>query len=244
MRQTNLNGQVGIITGGSRGIGAATALELAQLGARVIITGRTARDAEEVTERIHAAGGEALFVAADVRRYDDLERLCASCLARFGRIDFVVANAGIGDDGSLAAGDPARWQNVIETNVLGVAYTVRATLPVMQQQGNGHIVIVASVAGRESYVGEPIYLASKWAVVGLGYALRKEALRAGVRVTLIEPGLTETPFTRAIPQLAEWMDQIEPLQAEDVAGAVAYALLQPRYVGVNEIVLRPLQQEI
>jgi NADP-dependent 3-hydroxy acid dehydrogenase YdfG len=244
MLQTSLAGQAGIITGGSRGIGAATAVELARLGARLAISGRTESDGAETAAQIRAAGGECLFVPADVRSYADQERLCAACLDAFGRLDFVVANAGVGDDGSLAAGDPARWRTVIETNVLGVAYTVRATLPTLQRQGSGHIVLIASIAGRETYAGEPIYLASKWAVVGMGHALRKEAFRSGVRVTLVEPGLTETPFTLGIPQLAEWMAQIEPLRSEDVAAAVAYALLQPSHVAVSEIVLRPMKQEI
>jgi NADP-dependent 3-hydroxy acid dehydrogenase YdfG len=239
-----LDGRAGIITGGGSGIGAATAVELTRHGARLAIAELSAPAGDHIVARIREAGGEAVAFPVDVRNFDDLTRLREQTLAAFGRLDFVVANAGIADTSSMAEGDPAHWRGVIETNVLGTAYTVRAMLPVMQQQGSGHIVLLASVSGRESYVGEPIYIASKWAVVGLGYALRKEALRFGVRVTLIEPGLVDTPLARANPFAQEWFAAFPSLQPEDVARAIAYALLQPPHVSVGEIVLRPLTQEV
>ncbi len=239
----DLKGQVGIITGGGRGIGAATARRLAALGARVVIASTSPDQGAQVVADISAAGGEALFVAANVRRFEDLEHLHNVCLDRFGRIDFAIANAGLADTSSMSEGDPQHWRDVIETNVLGTAYMVRVVLPAMQAQRKGHIVLIASVAGLETHAGEPIYLASKWAVVGLGRALRKEVLGSGVRVTLIEPGLTDTPLTRSVPGIEKWMTKVNPLQTEDVAQAIAYALLQPEYMSINEIVMRPLRQE-
>lgn len=240
----SLRGSAGIITGGGRGIGEATALALARLGAHLVISDLSLELAADVVMRVREAGGAAVGAAADVRRYEDAARLAETCVREHTRIDFVVANAGIGDPGTMAEGDPARWRDVIETNVLGVAYTVRAVLPTMQAQRRGHVVLMASVSGRESYVGEPIYIASKWAVVGLGRALRKEVLPHGIRVTLVEPGLVDTPLARSTPLGQEWLKTLDPLSAQDVARAIAYALCQPPHVAVNEIVLRPLAQEV
>lgn len=240
----NLVGQAGIVTGGGGGIGGAIARRLAGLGARLVVSDLTEASAQRVVDEIAGEGGEAVAVAADVRRFADTERLRDVCLERFGRLDFVVANAGIADTSTMAEGDPERWRAVIETNVLGVAYTVRTVLPTLRAQGNGHVVILASISGREVYAGEPIYIASKWAVVGLGGALRKELVGSRVRVTLIEPGLVDTPLTRSNPFAQTLLETTEPLQVDDIARAVAFALLQPPYMAVSEIVLRSTAQEI
>jgi NADP-dependent 3-hydroxy acid dehydrogenase YdfG len=162
----------------------------------------------------------------------------------FGRLDFVVANAGITDWGSMSDGDPGRWHDVIDTNVLGVAQTIRATLPVLIAQGHGHIVITASISGRTTYVGEPIYIATKWALVGLGGALRKEARSAGVRVSLIEPGIVDTPLVRETAEGAAELAAVRALDPQDVARAVAFVLAQPAHVNIDELVISPLAQEL
>jgi NADP-dependent 3-hydroxy acid dehydrogenase YdfG len=235
-----LDGAAGIVTGAGRGIGAAIVRELAARGARLVAADLRAEALADV-----AATTEAIIpVAADVREVAGSERLRDTCLERFGRIDFAIANAGVANASSLADGDPAHWRAVIETNVLGVAYTIRAVLPTMLQQRDGHIVLMASVSGRESYVGEPIYCASKWAVVGLGHALRKETVGSGVRVTLIEPGVVDTPLVRSNPFALAWLETITPLQDQDVARAVAFALTQPKHMAINELVLRPIAQEV
>ena len=239
-----LDGAAGIVTGAGRGIGAAIARELSGLGARLVLADLVGDNLEGVVAGITTAGGEALPIVADVRQYADTERVRDACLGRFGRIDFTVANAGVSDACTLADGDPERWRAVIETNVLGVAHTVRAVLPTMREQGDGHLVLIASVSGREAYAGEPIYIASKWAVVGLGYALRKETVGTGVRATLIEPGLVDTPLARSHPFASVWMETIDPLRDEDVARAVAFVLTQPRHMAINELVLRPVAQEV
>ncbi len=128
------------------------------------------------------------------------------------------------------------------TNLLGAAHAARAVAPAMVAQGGGHIVLVASVASRSTHVGEPVYLASKWAVIGLGHALRSELAPEGISVTLVEPGLVDTEMTRGSPRAAEWLRRVDPLMPDDVADAVTFALTRPQRVSINEILLRPIAQ--
>jgi NADP-dependent 3-hydroxy acid dehydrogenase YdfG len=179
---------------------------------------------------------------ADVRNFAEIAAVCSEVRADFGRLDFVVANAAITDWGSMSTGDPARWHDVIDTNVLGVAHTIRASLPLLIAQGRGHIVITASISGRTTYVGEPIYIATKWALVGLGGALRKEARSAGVRVSLIEPGIVDTPLVRDTVEGAAELAALRALDASDVARAVRFVLEQPPHVNIDELVISPLEQ--
>jgi NADP-dependent 3-hydroxy acid dehydrogenase YdfG len=234
----------GVITGGLKGIGAAAAVEFGRLGARLLLLARSLAGGEELCERVRAAGGEALLESADVRDPSALERVAARAVDEFGRIDFLLANAGIADQSRVSTGDPERWRAVVETNLLGVAYSARAVLPQMLAQNSGHIFIMSSVSGRESYVGEPVYMATKWGQVGFTHALRLELLEAGsnIRVTIVEPGLVDTPLTRDNPVVRPLLEQAEPLTAEDVARAVVYAYQQPERVLVSEITLRPLHQ--
>src|ERR1700754_3809359 len=173
MTNVDVNGQravVGIVTGARRGIGRAVARRLSKAGASLVLA-----DLPGADQPAHDLPADrTVAVEADVRSLGDLQLAARRCREAFGRIDFVVANAGTCDQGSLADGDPDVWRAVVETNVLGVAHTVRAVLPAMHEQGSGHIVLMASVSGREVYEGQPLYLASKWAVVGLGYSLRRE----------------------------------------------------------------------
>lgn len=225
---SRLTGKVAIVTGGTRGIGGATAAALADLDAQVVVS-RLAAD-ERPDPRVDA-------VDADVRRYADLVALHDQTLARHGRLDFVVANAGVADWSSMSDGEPDWWRTVLETNVLGVAQTVRATLPTLLSQGSGHIVITASISGRIAYVGEPIYIASKWALVGLGYSLRKEVGGSGVRVTLIEPGIVDTPLVSDTEEGRLELDEGGALDPRDVADAIVYALTRPAHVDVDELMI-------
>jgi NADP-dependent 3-hydroxy acid dehydrogenase YdfG len=233
---------VGIITGGLSGIGAASAVEFARIGARLVLADRALDRGDEVVARVREAGGEAMLEQVDVRDAVAQERLASRAVDAWGRIDFLFANAGIADQSRVASGDPDRWRDVIETNLLGVIYSCRAVLPTMQAQGRGHILITASVSGRESYVGEPVYVASKWGQVGFGHALRLELQKAGIRVTLVEPGIVDTPLTRDNPKVRPLLEAAEPLTPEDVGRAVVYAFQQPEHVTVSEIVVRPLRQ--
>jgi NADP-dependent 3-hydroxy acid dehydrogenase YdfG len=151
----------------------------------------------------------------------------------------VVAGAGITAWGKLAESDPAPWAGVLMTNVLGVAHTLRATLPTMISQGSGHVVVLASVSGRTTYVGEPIYIASKWALVGLGRAVRAELAGTGVRLTLIEPGIVDTPLVRDTPEGRAELEGVQALQPEDIAEAIVFAVTRPARVDVDEVMITP-----
>jgi len=236
------DGPVGIVTGGLKGIGAACAVEFGRLRARLVLAARSLAGGEELVSRIREAGGEAVLESADVRDPVAQERLATRALDEWGRIDFLLANAGVADQSRVSEGDPERWRAVVETNLLGVIYSCRAVLPAMLDQGSGHILIMSSVSGRESYVGEPVYIATKWGQVGFAHALRLELLEPGIRVTVIEPGLVDTPLTRDNPKVKPLLDEIEPLTAEDVARAVVFAFQQPPRVAVSEIVIRPQHQ--
>src|SRR4051812_22347862 len=187
---------VAVVTGAASGIGAAVARELAGPGVTLVLGTRPGEPADEVVADAARAGADAVAVEADVRDADATERLAAAALERAGGIDLLVACAGVVDRGPVAEGDPERWRSVLDTNLLGAALCVRAVLPAMVRQGQGHVILIASISGRESYVGEPLYVASKWGLVGFGHALRQEVGPAGIRVTLVEPGLVDTPLTR------------------------------------------------
>ena len=229
---------VAVVTGAASGIGAAVARELAGAGVTLVLGTRPGEPADEVVADAARAGAEAVAVEADVRDAAATERLAAAALERAGRIDLLVACAGVVDRGPVAEGDPERWRAVLDTNLLGAALCVRAVLPAMLRQGRGHVILIASISGRESYVGEPLYVASKWGLVGFGHALRQEVGPAGIRVTLVEPGLVDTPLTRGSAAVRPLLEASTPLQPADVARAVAYAYAQPPNVAIGELVLR------
>ena len=226
-----------LITGASSGIGAATARATA--GDYRLVLG--ARSEEKLTALATELGGDerAVAVRCDVTEFADNERICAAAIEAFGRLDAVFANAGFGASRGFLESDPEHWRSMVLTNVLGVAHTIRATLPRLLEQGHGHYLITGSVAGRRALPGS-LYSASKWAVTAIGEALRAE-LRTmhdnhRIRVTLIEPGMVDTPFfdQRPGPDRA--------LHDEDIARAVIYALSEPEHVDVNEILIRPSSQ--
>jgi NADP-dependent 3-hydroxy acid dehydrogenase YdfG len=235
-------GPVGIITGGLSGIGAAAAVEFARAGGRMILTDRSLVNADDVVERVRAEGGEAICIAADVRDAGSHDQAVQQALTMWGRINFLLANAGVAEQSRVATGDPDRWRTVIETNLLGTIYSTHAVLPTMLGQGSGHVLIMASVSGREAYVGEPVYIASKWGLVGFAHSLRLELLETAIRVTLIEPGMVDTPLTRGNPKIRPLLEQIDPLTPEDVARAVVFAFQQPERVAISEVVVRPQAQ--
>jgi NADP-dependent 3-hydroxy acid dehydrogenase YdfG len=235
-------GPVGIITGGLSGIGAASALEFARAGARMILTDRSVDSTDDLVKRVRADGGDAICLPADVRDATSHNQAVQEAVNKWGRIDFLLANAGVGDQSRVATGDPERWRAVVETNLLGTIYSAHAVLPTMLSQGSGHILIMSSVSGRETYIGEPVYIASKWGLVGFAHSLRLEVLEAGIRVTLIEPGLVSTPLTYNNPKTRPLLEEIEPLTPEDVARAVVFAFQQPERVAITELVVRPQAQ--
>src|SRR3954451_9366780 len=227
--------KVFLITGASTGIGAATARQAVEAGFRVVLSARSEDTLRALADEL---GGEdrALAIPADVSVWDDSEALAKGTLERFGRIDVVFANAGFGAQRSFLGDSPEHWRQMVLTNVLGVAYTIRATLEALRESG-GHMVITSSVAGRRALQGS-LYSATKHAVTAMGEGLRQEVRQMrenfSVRVTLIEPGMVDTPFFENRPEKA--------LEAEDIARAVMYALDQPPGVDVNEMLIRPVAQ--
>jgi NADP-dependent 3-hydroxy acid dehydrogenase YdfG len=228
-----------IVTGAAHGIGASVARRLAGGGASVVLADLDEPAARALSNEITVSGASCISQGCDVRSYEEVEHLWAIAERAFGPVRAAVAAAGVVEAGSLAAGDVAAWKAVLETNALGTAHVVRAALGRMAAAGDGHIVVIGSTSGLETYVGEPIYCASKWAVTGLVDVLRKEAAPLGVRVTLIAPGLVDTRLSRSSPLGRAELEQLEPLQPEDVANAVEFALNQPAHVVISQIVMRP-----
>jgi NADP-dependent 3-hydroxy acid dehydrogenase YdfG len=223
--------KVFLITGASSGIGAATARHAAQAGFRLVLAARSLDKLQALADEV---GGQdrALAVRCDVTEFGDQEALVASALERFGRLDVAFANAGFGAARGFLADTPEQWRAMVLTNVLGAAYTVRATLPALKES-TGHILLTGSVAGRRAIPGS-LYSCTKWAITGMGESLRQDVDGTGVRVTVVEPGMVETPF---FDNPGEGR-----LQADDIARAVMFAVEQPPHVDVNEILIRPTAQ--
>jgi hypothetical protein len=144
----------------------------------------------------------------------------------------------------MHSGDPQRWRVLLETNLLGTIHTVRAVLPHMLERRRGHIFITASVSGREAYTGEAVYIASKWGQVGFAHSLRMEVMEAGIRVTVVEPGIVDTPLTRDNPLVRPLLEAVDPLAPEDVARAIVFAFEQPEHVVLSELTIRPVRQAL
>ena len=235
-------GITGIITGAGSGIGQGAAIEFGRTGCNVVLVGRRAEACDRVAELVEDVGGKALVQAGDIRDGKRLQEMAKATQERFGRIDFLVANAGITYQSSIVDGDPEKWRAVIETNVLGTMLSVQAVVPYMLDQGGGHLFIVSSISGRVAHVGEPAYVASKFAGVGLGHALRMELESENIRVTIVEPGLVETPILQGNPRVPEILERVTPLTPTDIARSMVFAFQQPPHVAVNEIAIRPMGQ--
>lgn len=216
-----------IITGASSGIGEATARQAAQAGHRVVLAARSAEKIEAIAADI---GG--LAVPTDVTRWEDNEALVRRALGEYGRVDTIFANAGFGGARGWLKGEPEVWREMVLTNVLGAAYTVRAAIPALTDT-KGHALITSSVAGRRVLPGS-FYSVTKHAVTAMAEAVRQDLDGTGIRVTSIEPGMVDTPFFDNPVSNA--------LEADDIARAVMYAVSQPPHVDVNEILVRPTAQ--
>ncbi|HYF24291.1 MAG TPA: SDR family oxidoreductase [Baekduia sp.] len=223
-----------LITGASTGIGAATARQAAQAGFRLVLAARSEDKLQGLAQEL---GGEerAIAVRCDVTEWDQQEAMVARTLAQFGRLDIAFANAGFGAARGFLAETPEHWKSMVLTNVYGAALTVRAALPALKES-RGHLLLTGSVAGRRALPGS-LYSCTKWAVTAMGEAARQELNDTGIRVTLIEPGMVDTPFFESKPS-------IEALQPDDIARAVMYAVSQPPHVDVNEILVRPTAQPV
>jgi NADP-dependent 3-hydroxy acid dehydrogenase YdfG len=239
-----LAGQSVLVTGAGSGIGAAIVSSLAAVGCRLALMDRRPEPVAASAARIRDDGGDAIDIAGDVRVYDDMARAVDTATERFGRLDVLVACAGIAESGPIAEADPELYRNVVLTNVVGVMNGIRAALPSMLERSSGHVVVIASVSGRVTYTGESAYVASKHAVVAFADCLRQEVGQAGIRVSLIEPGVVETPLIHVYPNTLDLLPGVTPLDPADVAAAVRYVLEQPPNVNVAEVVLRPTGQAL
>ena len=220
-----------LVTGASSGIGAATARAASQAGYRLVLA---ARSVDRLTELADELGGaeRALVTRCDVTEWPDQAAMVAVALERFGRIDVAFANAGFGAARGFLNESPEHWRAMVLTNVYGAALTIRATLPALKHS-RGHLLLTGSVAGRRALPGS-LYSATKWAVTAMGESARQELNDSGVRVTVVEPGVVDTPFFDNPVS--------DALQPEDVARAVMFAVSQPPHVDINEILIRPTAQ--
>jgi len=248
-----LESTVALVTGASSGIGDATARALAGHGARVAIVARRGDRLAALAARIQADGGEALALEADVtdeaRARDAVERT----VAKFGRLDTVVNNAGVMLLGPIVGADVSEWQRMLDLNVAGLMYVTNAALPHLLRAADSDprkvadLVNVSSVAGRAARVGAGVYNASKFAVGAFSESLRQEVTKRHVRVSLIEPGFVDTELrSHNRPEIQEQLVAqlaAEPLQADDIADAIAYVVTRARHVAINEVLIRPTEQE-
>jgi len=228
---TTTDRRVLLITGASSGIGAATARHACAEDWRVVLAARSQERLEALADEL---GGpeRALAVRCDVTEWEDQQRMVSTAMGTFGRIDAAFANAGFGGPRGFLKDTPEHWREMVLTNIYGAALTLRATIPALTDS-RGHLLLTSSVAGRRVLPGS-MYSCTKHAVTAMGEAARQDLQGTGVRVTLIEPGMTDTPFFENRPQ--------EALQADDIARAVMFALSQPPHMDVNELLIRPTAQ--
>ena len=244
-----LKDRVALVTGASSGIGEATALMLAGAGARVAVAARRRDRLDDVAKRIRERGGEALVVEADFGVEAEAQRAVRETEKAFGRLDVLVNNAGVMYLEPVIEADLARWRRMFEINVLGLIAATQAALPGMRDRRDGHIVNIASTAGRLASPNGAAYSATKFGVVAFSESLRKEIYQDRIRVTVVEPGLVATELREHIGHAAtqkvinDWAASVRQLQPDDVARAILYAVTQPPHVCVNEILMRPTDQE-
>jgi NADP-dependent 3-hydroxy acid dehydrogenase YdfG len=243
-----LAGKVALVTGASSGIGEATAIALAEEGARVAVLARRSDRLEKVVKRIKDAGGEAVPIVVDLMNEAQLREAIHRTKETFGRIDIMVNNAGVMLLGKIEGTDTGEWRQMLDINVLAVMLACHEILPVMKAQGGGHIVNISSVAGRQVKAGYSGYNASKWAVGAFSESLRQEVTKQHIRVTVIEPGMVATELRQHItdPEVRKAQEDaqhsITPLQAEDIAAVIVFAVTQPEHVSISEILVRPTEQ--
>jgi NADP-dependent 3-hydroxy acid dehydrogenase YdfG len=245
-----LEGKVAVVTGASSGIGEAIALDLADKGANLVLVARREERLKDIADKINETGSQKVLVTTgDVTKKEDLETAVQKAKDEFGRIDFLINNAGVMLLSFLKNDKVEEWEQMVDVNIKGVLYGIHAALPEMIKQGSGHIVNVSSVAGHEVSPSSAVYSATKFAVRALSVGMEKELAKTGVKVTNISPGAVSTELTEHITD-NEVRDMFEsrgnsmtPLEANDIARAVTYAVSQPDNVNVNEMIVRPLNKK-
>lgn len=250
----SLNGTAALVTGASSGIGEATALDLARRGAKVAIAARRRDRLESLAGEIEKAGGEALVLETNVTSEPSVRQAVDDTVERFGRLDTVVANAGVMLLGPVEGAPLEEWQRMVELNVLGLLYTAHAALPHLLKAASSEprnvadLVLISSVAGRVARNGSGVYNLTKHGVGAFGESLRQELAGRHVRVSLVEPGAVATELSDHIrdevrEQAIKRFADIERLEAEDIADAISYIVTRRRRIAVNELLIRPTEQE-
>jgi 3-oxoacyl-[acyl-carrier protein] reductase len=234
----SLVGQVAVVTGAGRGIGAAIAAKLAAMGAEVVLCGRSRKPLQSTTEAISKAGRKAQTFECDVTELRSVETLAAHLDKTLGRLDILVNNAGVrGFDGPLHQLLPESWELVLNTNLRGVYYCIRALAPMMIRARAGHIINISSLAGKNALPNGAAYAASKWGLNGLTYSVAEELRAHNIRVSVVCPGSVNTELS---PHAGKHPAKM--LQPEDVAHTVAMLVTQAPQSFISEILLRPTQK--
>ena len=233
-----LVGQVAVVTGAGRGIGAAIARKLAQLGATTVLCGRTQSALDATAQAIANAGGKTEVIPCDVTVLHQLEYAAARVDSTWGRLDILVNNAGVGAfTQPLHKFAPEEWERILNTNLRGVYFAIRAFVPLMIRARSGHVINISSLAGKNALPNGAAYAASKWGLNGLTYSVAEELRPHNIRASVVCPGSTETELS---PHAGK--DPAKMLQPDDVAHAVAMLVTQAPQSFVSEILLRPTQK--
>ena len=241
--------KIAIVTGASSGIGYATALALAKAGAKVAIAARRTDRLQQLENEIKKTGGQCLVVSCDVTKRKDCEALIDAVIKKWNRIDILVNNAGIMPLSFVKSLKIDEWEQMVDVNIKGVLFCTGAAVSHMVKQNSGHIVNLSSIAGRVVFASGSVYCATKYAVRAFSEGLRQElSTKHNIRVTTIEPGIVATELTntitdKALESFVKYAQTMESLKSEDIANAIIFAVESPPHVNVNEIMIRPTQQE-
>lgn len=249
-----LSGTSALVTGASSGIGEETARQLASLGATVALVARRADRLDALAKEITGAGGKALVIVADVTQREEAENAVDRAVGELGSLDILINNAGVMLLGPILDAPVEEWERMVEINILGLLYCAKAALPHLLERAENSpravadIVNISSVAGRVARLGSGVYNATKFAVGAFSESLRQEVTRRYVRVSLVEPGAVTTELAgHNRPEIQETLKArfaaMQRLEASDVADAVSYVVTRPRHVAINEILIRPTDQE-
>lgn len=238
MTNQQLAGRIALVTGGGRGIGMAIARRLAALGAQTVVCGRTQSHLDETAAQISAAGGRTEGIVCDVSDWSSVSTLAARVQQGFGKLDILVNNAGIGGfAGPLHQLPPEKWDAILNTNIRGVYYMIRAFVPMLIAAGGGHIINISSLAGKNALPNGAAYAASKWGLNGLSYSVAEELRGQKIRVSVICPGSTHTELSPHEGKSTEKM-----LRPDDIAHAVEMLVTQSPQSFMSEILIRPTQK--
>jgi len=241
--------RIALVTGASSGIGTATALSLVRGGLAVAIAARRRERLDALAAQVSAAGGTAFVLEADLSKESEAQRVVRETEAHFGRLDVLVNNAGVMYLEPIDTASLERWRYMFELNILGMIASTQAALHGMRGRRDGHIVNVSSVAGRAAHPNSGGYAATKFGVVAFSESLRREVYKDNIRVTVIEPGVVETELGEHVADeptrtsLRTWASSMRRLQSDDIARIIAFCVAQPAHVNINEVLVRPTDQE-